>query len=287
MTQIHSRALLVWLTISTWTARKYDKKISAEVNAAHNASGDAGRFNKFLLPGDCASYKTLIAMAGAIRVSHYGETLAWSDEGWRLLPTANYMQYADNFRKRQGEYRNALDAFLADYPAMQAEAKIKLNGMYRAEDYPSVDAIRSRFALEIQYSPVPAVGDIRVDLGSDQIGAIEESITNRIETATKLAIGDAWARLHNVVKHISDRLSDPEAIFRDSLIGNAKDVCDALQRLNVTDDPNLEAMRVEVLSDLAMHDPDALRDDAVLRQRTAEKADQILATMQGLYGVQR
>jgi hypothetical protein len=56
---LHTRAMLVSLRISAWSARKYDKKISLEVAANHGASADAGRYNKYLMPADATSYKAL------------------------------------------------------------------------------------------------------------------------------------------------------------------------------------------------------------------------------------
>jgi hypothetical protein len=281
-TGIHSRALLVWLRISTWSARKYDKKISAEVNQRHNASNDASRVNKLLLPGDASAYKALVASAGAIRLQHYSNTLAWSDEGWRLLPTANYADYTKWLRDRQREFNAAVDDFAADYPALRAQAARLLNGMYRAEDYPDVQDLRSRFALTVEYAPVPAAGDIRVDLGADQIALIESAIGARTDRAVQDAMRDAWSRLHDVVAKIAERLSQPDAIFRDSLISNAEQVCDVLQRLNVTDDPNLEAMRVRVRRELTRFSPDTLRDVPSHRQATADRASDILKAMSGL-----
>jgi len=285
MTQssIHSRALLVWLTISTWSARKYDRKVSDEVNRQHNASSDAGRYNKFLLPGDAASYKTLVTLAGSIRAQHYADTLAWSDEGWRLLPTANYLQYTATFRKRAQEFQNALDEFVADYPLLRDRARVKLNGLFRDEDYPSAQDIRQRFALNVEYAPVPADGDLRVDLSSDQIGEIETAISNRVERAVGIAVQDSWQRLYTVVGKISERLNTPDAIFRDSLIENAADLCDTLKRLNVTDDPDLEAMRVRVLRDLTRVSPETLRENKSARDKVAKSADQIMAAMASFY----
>jgi hypothetical protein len=281
-TSIHSRALLVWLRISTWSARRYDKKVSAEVNARHNASDDAGRYNKMLLPGDATAYKQLTALAGSIRAQHYAHTLAWSDEGWRLLPTANYANYTQWLRDRQREFTNALNVFASDYPALRAQAARLLNGLYRDEDYPDTQDLRSRFALSAEFEPVPAHGDLRVDLGADQIAIIESAIADRTTRAVHDAMRDAWTRLHDVVAKIADRLSQPDAIFRDSLISNAEEVCDVLERLNVTDDPNLEAMRVRVRRELTRFSPDVLRDVPSHRQQTAERAANILQAMSGL-----
>lgn len=281
-TSIHSRALLVWLRISTWSARRYDKKVSAEVNARHNASTDAGRYNKMLLPGDATAYKTLTALAGSIRLQHYSNTLAWSDEGWRLLPTANYATYTAWLRDQQREFANALNTFASDYPALRAQASRLLNGLYRDEDYPDTQDLRTRFALSVEYAPVPAQGDVRVDLGADQIALIESAIGDRTQRAVQDAMRDAWSRLHDVVAKIAERLSQPEAIFRDSLISNAEEVCEVLGRLNVTNDPNLEAMRVRVRRELTRFSPDVLRDVPSHREQTAERAAAILSAMSGL-----
>jgi hypothetical protein len=280
---IRDRALLVWLTISTWTARKYDRKVSEKVNNDYHASADAGRYNKFLLPGDAASYKALITIAGSIRQQHYADTLAWSDEGWRCLPTANYMQYTETYRKRKAEFDAALDEFVRDYPALKATAKAKLNGLYKEEDYPSAQDIRQRFNLAVEFAPIPAEGDIRVDLSAAQIASIEASIASRIDSAVSLATGDAWSRLHTVVSKINERLQDPDAIFRDSLVENANDVCDVLKRLNVTNDPDLESMRVRVMRELTRYSPDALRTNASQRSTVAAAADKILRDMSAFY----
>lgn len=281
-TTIHSRALLVWLRISTWSARRYDKKVSAEVNARHAASSDAGRYNKMLLPGDATAYKALITIAGSIRAAHYANTLAWSDEGWRLLPTANFATYTTWLREQTAAFNSALADFAADYPSLRAQAAQLLNGMYRDEDYPAVQDIRTRFALGVEYAPVPAAGDLRVDLAADQVAMIESAIDDRLDRATADAMRDAWSRLHDVVSKIADRLASPETIFRDSLISNAEDVCDVLARLNVTEDPQLEEMRNRVRRELTRYSPATLRDVPAHRQATADRATAILDAMKGI-----
>jgi hypothetical protein len=285
-TAIHTRAVLVWLQIGTWAARKYDKAATAKIIRDYNANSDAARVNKSLLPSDATSYKALTQLATAIRATHYSKTLAWADEGWRLLPTANYLDYTNWYRQVSAEFAIARAAFGQDYPALQAAAPARLNGLYRASDYPSVIDVIGRFKVDVQFSPVPATGDIRLDLGAEQIATIEQSITDRVSQATKIAMGDAWTRLHDCVAHIAERLSDPTAIFRDSLIDNAREVCDALKRLNVTGDPNLEAMRARVESELTAVSPDTLRDAPIARAETAQHAADIMSAMAGLYGPQ-
>src|SRR4029077_945960 len=133
------------------------------------------------------------------------------------------------------------------------------------------------------YTPVPNTGDIRVSLASDQIDQIEASIVDRVNSATRTAMADCWQRLHSVVAKIAERLSDPDAIFRDSLIENARETCDVLRRLNVTNDRDLESMRVRVERELTKYDPDVLRDTLTVRESTADKAKDIMNAMSAFY----
>ncbi len=283
-TGIHTRALLVCLTIATWTARKFDRQISTKVNRELNANADAGRYNKFLLPGDATAYKALISLAGSIRAAHYSKTLAWSDDNRRLLPSAMYLAYMEWFREQSAAFNRAFDAFAIEYPTLCADAPKLLGAAYRSDDFPTINELRHKFRIEISPEPIPIAGDIRVSLGHDQIAEIETAVTSRIETATRTAMADAWQRLYSVVSHMADRLSDPDAIFRDSMIENAQAVCASLESLNITNDPDLEAMRVRVAAELANQDPNDLRKGKAYRKDTAARANEIMSAMKGLYG---
>lgn len=282
-TAIHTRALLVWLSISTWSARKYDRAVSEQVNRQHAASSNAGRYNKFLLPGQSDAYNALVTLAGTIRTEHYSKTLAWSDEGWRVLPTADYMPYMAWYRQRKSEFLNAFDTFVAEYPAAREQAKALLNGLYKDSDYPDVQDMRKRFAVSVNVQPMPIASDIRCDLGQDQIDEISASVTEQVNSALGKATADAWQRLYTVVQRISERLSDADAIFRDSLIENARELCAALKSLNVAGDPNLESMRAAVEASLTVYEPDTLRENKRKRADVAAKADDILSQMSAYF----
>jgi len=292
---IHSRAMLVRLVVTGWNGRRFDRKVTDETNAQHAASKDAGRYNKALLGGkkNAPSHADAIAAGGAARRTFYKQTLAWSDEGWRLLPTANYEKFVDAMRKSRGAFEESVEQFLADYPTYREQARALLNGMYREDDYPSVDALRSKFSYSIEFSPVPSAGDFRLDLPSDQLTEIERNTSARVEQATKDAMRDAWSRLQESVEKVRERLTGVDAegkrkgkpkTFHDSLIDNAANLADALTRLNITNDPDLEAMRQRVADELADLEPKTLREDPKARAKAAKSATDILSAMKGLYG---
>jgi hypothetical protein len=279
--ELHTRAMLVSLRISSWSARKYDRKVSMEATAAHGATLDAGRFNKHLLPGDAPTYKALNSHVAAVRQGNYDQTLPWSDDGWRILTVKNFDHYTDIMRKWKHEFDRLLAEFRADYPALRMAAKDKLNGMYKDDDYPA--DIRDRYSFAVEYNPVPTGTDFRVTIADDEINAIAARTEERVRESFEAAHQDAVKRLYACVQHIQARLSEPDAIFRDSLISNARELCDILTRINVTDDPALERMRRETEL-LATAEPETLRKDDKARLETANRAQTILASMQATYG---
>ena len=156
--------------------------------------------------------------------------------------------------------------------------------MYKDSDYPHPAAISDRFSMSTEFTPVPAAGDFRLDeLTADELQRVEQSVTNRVEQATADAVADAWRRLHEVVSAMRERLAQPDAVFRDSLVNNARDVVEVLGRLNVTRDSSLEAMRAKVAADLTQYEPQELRDAPAIREQTAARADEILTAMQGAF----
>ncbi len=274
---LNDRALLVSLSISQWTARKLDKKATKEVADINRASTSAGRYNKSLLP-----LNDLLAnvhqKTGVIREKFAKNTLPWGVDGTRILPSANYLQFMQDFRKEKSEWQSLVNTFLDNYEYLVAEAKRWLGDLYDEKDYPSKESIIGKFSMDMGIFPVPS-NDFRVELSSDELTRIQEDLEARMTSIQQEAMNDCWHRLYKHVEHITEKLSDPKNIFRDSMIENARETCDLLTRLNISEDPNLEAMRQAVERKLLDHHPDTLRNDLDVRQDTAEEARKIMDAM--------
>lgn len=281
---ISSNAMLASLKISMWTARRFDRKITDRVNDEYAASRDAGRYNKCLLPGNASAYKAVVKAANTARLCHYVQTLSWSDEGARLLPTANFQTYSDQMRQSAGEFDAAVADFLVAYPTLKMAAQNRLNGLYLEADYPTTSEMPAKFRFEVRYAPIPIGSDFRLSLPESELAAIRLATESQVQAAVTDAMTDAWSRLRDVVSHVHERLSTPGAIFRDSLIENVRELTSALSCLNLTGDSALEAMRAEVETALAGVDPQTLRHSDVLRGEKAAQARAILAKIQGVMG---
>jgi hypothetical protein len=277
------KALLVQLNISQWTARKYDRKATQNVAVNFNTTTSAGRYNKALLPMndylDRVHKKTTL-----IRTKFYTNTSPWGIEGTFMLSSKNYLSFTNEFRKERGEWQYLVDDFLNNYKDLKDNAKRFLNDLYDETDYPPQDMLAKKFSMDLAIFPVPST-DFRVAIGDEELAEIQKDVERRVMDAQNHAMQDLWDRLYKQVEHMTEKLSDPKAIFRDSMVDNARELCSLLPRLNFTDDPNLENLRQQVEANIARHHPDALRNDPDLRQDTAAEAKAIMEKMKTFMGV--
>lgn len=275
--ELTQKAMLARLSIQQWSARKLDRQATEKVKSDFNTSSDAGRYNKALIATN--ALKAVQQAASEARTYHYTNTLPWQDDGARILPATNFMQYSEGMRKLRANFDKAVAAFITEYPALVEDAKSRLQALFNAMDYPK--DITAKYSFAVQIDPMPNGSDFRVELQAEELNAIRNDIERRTADATEAATRDLWDRLHSAVAAMVDRLSSPDAIFRDSLVENVVELVDLLPRLNLTGDPDLEAMRQEVTAKLTAHEPETLRRDKNARAAVAQDAAAIMSAMQG------
>ena len=280
--KLSDKALLVQLGVSQWTARKYDKRATEQVALQNNSALGAGRYNKSLLPMndylDNVHKKTT-----AIRAKYYANTLPWGIEGTMLLPSANYLSFMTEFRKEKADWQQLVDVFFNEYSRLKLDAQRFLGNLYNEADYPPLYEIQRKFKMDLAVFPVPS-NDFRVEISDSELERIQSDVEQRVQDAAQNAMSEAWQRLYDKVKHMHEKLADPKAIFRDTLVDNTREICSVLSRLNFADDPNLEAMRQQVEQSLVNNHPDSLRNDPDLRRDKAAEAKDIMAKMGAFMG---
>jgi hypothetical protein len=93
-------------------------------------------------------------------------------------------------------------------------------------------------------------------------------------------MADLWERLHTTLQHLANRLevgeSGEKKIFRDSLIGNAQELCGMLSDMNVTNDPKLEAARKELEQAILGVTAKDLRDSVLVRHDVHTRVSEII-----------
>lgn len=276
---LKENATIVRLSMKGYEGLKHDKEATKEATAHLGMEEAAGRFSKRLVAQERIS--EINKVKNAARKFHNDNTLPWDDNSDRLLLTKNHMTYVTGMQVFEGEYNDLTAAFVRDFPALVEEAKKALGPRFNLEDYP--DNIASRFLFKVTFSPVTSVDDFRCNLKDAEIERIKELARQDEQKRIEGAMNDAWKRLYEVIKNLHERTSDKDAAFKNTLITNIKDVVNILDRVNATNDPNLEAMRREIAEKFSEIDPQDLRTDKKLRKNVAKEADDIIARMAAYY----
>ena len=222
---LSSRAMLCSLSISVWSARKHDPEASEEIAQRHGAQPDAGRYHKVLLPK--AALAEVQKIVSEARQDHYFMTLPWDDNGYRVLPAAAYMDHTERMRQLSNQFTPAIDTLTQQFGQLVEEAKVRLGGLFRSDDYPTPEELGSKFSFETKVMPLPNAGDFRVTLGDGEKERIKRQITTAVEASLQVASLELWQRLYEAVSHLAERLraykmreEGVEHPFWDSLVTN-------------------------------------------------------------------
>jgi hypothetical protein len=267
--------------LTKFTAKRLDKKATAEVIQNKKASGDAGRWQTNLLPA--GAMEKISKLDGEIRRFHYEHTLAWSDSGARLLPSKKFLDYSTEMRKFKARRETEVCAFVSSYNSHVAEARRTLGDLFDDSNYPSDTTIADKFQFRWDNAPVPASGDFRIDVSQRELEEMEESLNGKLQAAEQAAVNDLLERLSKPLSDMADRLGDPDAVFRDSLVENLRGIIKVLPDLNITGNKKLLEIADALQKNVTLFDADQLRSDKQLRGTVAKRVDQHLENLQSLF----
>lgn len=278
MTSLHTRAMLVGLTVHRWTALKFDRTATADFNRLNQAK-DAGRYNKLLI--DHAHTRELSAAYRELHDFHKELTLPWSDKGYRLLPADLFMQYRDGMRARRNSYDAAADAFEKEYPNIASAARNRLGNLYNPQDYPLAYEIRRRFSVDNEIIQVPKTGteDFRIMVGEEAAAEIHQNILDSIKARQEQGVQECWDRATELLTRLHTQLRDKGRIYDSTLVA-LNEFCVLLPSLNVMGDAQLTEL-AQQLPKVLTYTADQLRSSDGRRHLVRNQIDQILSSRHG------
>ena len=263
--------MLVKLTRNSWYGFSKDKAASEAAKTAAGATAlDAGSFNKRLLPKE--ALKPVRNVENKIYTKHSDLTVPWYFNGVDFLPSKLFLAYTEAMRALKDEHTGAVAVLVQQYPVYRANRAKELGTMFNTDDYPPPDVLRDSFNIDIRFMPVPEIGDFRIDIENEELAKLEASLKRDLTEAQRQAMHTVWTRIVTVLDHVYDRLSDPERVFRDSLIDNALQLSELLSGLNITGDPRMELVAKSIQTNLCEHSADTLRTDPDVRMAVAQLA---------------
>lgn len=279
---ISSSAVLVNLSISCWTARKMDKKTSAEIDNEKNTTVRAGNYHKSLLAGS-AELDAVNKYAAQVRNWHTLQTLPWSDSGARLVPTARLFDYQQQLGQHEQEFLRLVDNFIAAYSTLVQAAQFRLGDLFDADEYPDVDVVASKFGFGYVFSPVPEVGDFRVDIGNEGLDALKKQYELNRNKFIQEAMEDVWRRVREVTERLSNQLrvesNGEKGRMHQSTLDSALELCDMMKSMNLTNDPEMERVRKELRMTLDGVDLKELKKNEYAREDVKRELDDLISKL--------
>ena len=274
-----SSAILVELSIGTWTARKLDKKVTEEVNTTKRASAAASRVNKNLL-ADVKQLDEITKYAASVRNWMYTQTLPWSDFGARLIPTAEFFEFKQKLDAHEQEFNQMVEAFVTEYPNLISMQAFKLGQMFDRDEYPTPEEVADKFKFRVAYMPVPEAGDFRVDIGNEAMADLRAQYEADFTQRMADAMGDVRKRLLESLSKLSDRLADTDEGKRKTLhkrtLESVAETIAQVRQLNLTRDEAIEAMASQAESVLKHADLDVIKEQDTTRHKVREQINGIL-----------
>jgi hypothetical protein len=278
MSYISSSAVLISLNISCWPASKVDREATDKVNTDANAVSSAGQVRKDLFAGTSLR-KDIERKAARIRNYFSSNTLPWADKGERMLPMPLFMDVKQTIAREKREYDEMCEMFFDAYPQLVVDAPSRLGKFYKAEDYPDIEEVRSKFGFRYTITPMPEAGDFRLDVANEELAELKAQYETAYQQRLADAMRDPWERLHGMLKGMSEKLADSgdkTKRFHDSFVSNPIELCTLLTKLNVTNDPKLEEARRHLEAAMVGADIEAIKEAPEVRADMKSKVDAIL-----------
>lgn len=275
---IATQSMVVNLQIGVWTGQRHDAEASARVTGEAHAESDAARVNKHLIAKDLI--KPLNSAAGAIRTHFYTATLPWKDNGDRLLTRRSYAKFIEKHEGLVAKLNEEVETFVTQiYPRAVAQAEFRMGDLFDPADYPPAESLRRRFYAHLSIEPVAEAGDFRVEMDKDAVDEIQRKITDATTQRIARAMQSVWERLAETLGHYASKMAKPDEVFRDATVRNLEEIVEILPDLNLTNDPQLEAIRQDIKNSLIGYEPKQLRKEAEVRTFAATEAQRIMEDM--------
>jgi hypothetical protein len=253
---------------------------------AADAFGAEGTFlsaGKKLLDTSHEAYKGVTAVRGKIAAYWRGISLPYPEPGIRLIRQDAIRPFNEQLDQFKTELDRAVALLDDHYGELVDAARDRLGTLFNRADYPAT--LRGAFDVSWDFPSVEPPDYLR-QLSPDLYRQECERVRSRFDEAVRLAEEAFVAELSKLVSHLAERLSGQEdgrpKIFRDSAVENLGEFFTRFRSLNVGSSEQLESLVAQAQRTVRGVEPQALRDNASLRQQVATQLAGVQSVLDGL-----
>ena len=276
----YSNVMMIDVNVSKYEGRKGDKGAGMALDSEKNVHGK----------GHSVSKITCDAEEMSAYLQPYADFKKWLTTNCLPIGDNRYLLLVDKYQDAvmaadtfKQKFIRGYTHFCDNFDEVVEKQKYRLNDAWRMDDYPK--NIHSKFDCHVLFTAVPDASSIRNYTGLPQedvdrlVSENEKAVTAMFETAMK----NPYKRIIEVVNKMVEKLSDESARFKNSLVDNIKEVVELLPQLNITKSKDLEDIADRLNQELCNVSPDALRYDLNKRKEVVEKAEKIMADLEGYF----
>lgn len=276
---LHQRAILVDLTRSKYDNLIKDTEGRQQILNKHNCKiTTAVSAKKRLFLDGCL--KPLNSLMTKVYMYHLSVTLPW-DAQYRLLPKNQLLKYKAEIQTHKDQLPMLLDKIADQFEEHKKKDVELATTLNHESDYPTMQELRGKYDIRIDFAPVPAQGDFRVDLTPGEIKLLEYSMFKKQEEALDIAKKEWYDKLAKPIAHLIEKLLETDTRLHESLIGNIEKITGILPDLNVEEDPSLDLVLNEVKEKLLVYKISDVKTDEQTKLEVIQKANEILSQIKG------
>ena len=272
---------------ATTTAVRRDKKEKmAEAVGAKKIGATVPKFD-----ANHPAYKTLTAIKARIRDLWESHTLAWVEDGTRLLRQDQLSAFADKLLPLSAELDAARDEFRAAYPGLIDQAEEDNGELFDRSKY--LPSFEGAYTFTVDY-PSLAVPNYLQAMNPDLYAEASRRIAARFDAAVSMAEEAFTAELAEMLDTLQRKLSGlddgTEKRLHDSTLGNLRDFFQRFRSLNLHSSAELDRVVDQAETALSGRNliggqpvtREELRDSASIRRDVRTRLSAVSATLDGL-----
>ena len=282
-----SSGFLIRIRQRVMTFTKADAKIGAKVSEDAGAERTVGKFNHDLFAGD----PHLRALLNHRQTVYNWETKRFYDLDWSgteyFCPMMIFAKVNEEFAALWNEHAALKKAWGDAYDNAIARMAFVRGSLFNRADYPSRDAMLSRFTLEMTVTEVPQ-GDYRNAIAAETAKYLRDDLERQAQRVINGMLDKQKAQMLKVLTSLSNccelvtttaadgTVKTKRRKLYDATVERAIELVELFQQFNLTGDADLEAARAGLAAALDGVSIDALKESDTMRQVMKEQVDDIL-----------
>jgi hypothetical protein len=153
--------------------------------------------------------------------------------------------------------------------------------------FPSSETLALKYRAEFNSESITVPSDCRIEgMSEAAMTLVRQSMEKQIAEQVSDAVKDIGSRLMSLVADMEQRLSKPnqKGIRYGGLMEMAGEVCACLRGLNITKDPDVDAVIEKTFSTLTAFKPESLRSTGWARTAQSKAVIELTKTLNNVFG---